>query len=421
MEAIIQGIALPTEGTAGLGRRPAGTLFGCSYVVPYCVPFWTRATYTALLKCVVMRRIIEGPDVGRLARRLAELLGIPACVPCGSGRAGIELALRAGQVGEGADVVVPTFCCTSIIPPILAVGARPVFADVGDELNVTPETVDAAVTHRTRAVIVPHLFGNPADIDTIVELCTPRGILVIDDAAQALGAALKGRKVGTFGDAGIVSFGNGKICFGTGGGGLLSKDVELLERARQIPLGQSTKRAVVGHALSVLVWRRWRRWSLPLARVLARAKSSTGRQRAAARRAMANLDAAVAITLLDTLPENLCARRERVTRYQQRLRGIANVTLIPHRAGSACLTQVVSVDPVRGTARQLIRSLREEGFEVGESYTPLHLLAPYRAWARRRLETAERLWEGLLELPCEPSVALADADRISALLEAAVT
>jgi dTDP-4-amino-4,6-dideoxygalactose transaminase len=123
-----------------------------------------------------------------------------------------------------------------VVPPVLAIGAVPVLADIGAELNVTAETVDAALTKKTKAVIVPHLFGNPADTGAIIDLARGRNIRVIDDAAQALGATIDGRPIGSFGDVGILSFGSEKVCFGLGGGVVVSGSNELLTGAVALDL-----------------------------------------------------------------------------------------------------------------------------------------------------------------------------------------
>jgi cysteine sulfinate desulfinase/cysteine desulfurase-like protein len=142
----------------------------------------------------------------------------------------LEIALRACDLRPGDEVVIPTFCCTSVVAPILAVGANPVLADVGEELNITLETLQMALTKKSRAIIVPHLFGNPADIESIVDLARARNIRVIDDAAQALGATINGRPAGTFGDAGILSFGSIKSASASAEG-RLSHDNSLLSEA----------------------------------------------------------------------------------------------------------------------------------------------------------------------------------------------
>lgn len=374
-----------------------------SYKVPLCVPWWSGHTLAAIARAVAGGQIIAGPATARLEERLAAYCRRPV-LACGNGRTAIELALRLVGVGAGDEVVIPTFCCTSIVPPILVLGARPVFADIGPTLSLTPETVAAALSARTRAVIVPHLFGKPAPIDAIAAVCAARQIAVIDDAAQALGAALDGRPLGTLGAAGLVSFGNGKVCFGTGGGILVVPDRETRQRAAAIPVPTERPDAVLVRALGVLVWRRWRRWSLPLERAGARLPRKARPPQAYRATAMAALDAAVALTLLDTLDANLAARRARVGWYADLLGSASGVRLIPHANGSACLTQVVEVAAGAEAAVALRHRLHGAGYEVSSSYAPLHQRPDFAHLTRAPLPVAERLAPSLLELPCEPSV-----------------
>ena len=394
------------------------------YRVAYCVPQWTWATHGAMLRCLLAGAVGDGPDVGRASERLAAVLGVPGVVPCASGTLAIELGLRGAGIGEGAEVVVPAFCCPFVIPPILAVGATPVLADVGAELNLTPETVRWVLTSRTRAVLVPHLFGNPAEIEAILDLCRPRAIAVLDDAAQALGATVGGRPVGTFGDAGVVSFGNGKVCFGTGGGFLVSQDRALLDRARRVVLDPGGPAAGMLRAAAVLVFRRWRRWSHPVHRAVMRIRGGRRDEVGSGyrRERMRNLDAAIARTLLDGLPENLRARRERALLYGDLLAGHPRVAPVPHRPGSACTKQVVAIEPGGAgddPARRVLDALRREGYEASPSYRPLHLDPAYRAFARGPLPTADGTWRRLVELPCEPSVPLREVRRICAIVRGA--
>ncbi len=382
------------------------------YRVPLCVPFWNWRTYAALARCIGRGEIVGGSDVQRLEQRLAALFSTASSVACNSGRAALELALRANGVGAGDEVVVPTFCCASIISPILALGAMPVLCDVGEHLTLTPATIEAAVTSRTRGVVVAHLLGNPAPIDTIEEFCRRRGLILIDDAAQALGAKLNGRLLGTFGDAGIVSFGSGKVCFGVGGGVLVSRQGAVMERARAARFPRAEAAPTLKRAAGVTVWRRWRHWSLPLQIVLSRiGKPAQGASYQG--RAMANLDAAVASSLLDTLDDNLAARRARVDAYRTLLGQGPGCSLLPHGEGSACLAQLVSFSGGEQVALAVVRALREAGYEVDRSYQPLHLQAAYDKYARGALPNADRLWPALVELPCEPTVRMEDAKRIA--------
>jgi hypothetical protein len=167
--------------------------------VPRAVPAWNPKTYREIVRAICSGQVVEGDRLQSLQSLICETLGVRSTILCGSGSLALELALRACGVHHGDEVVIPTFCCSAVVPPILALGATPVLADVGDELNVTAQTVAAVLTKKTRVVIVPHLFGNPAEIQEIVELAHSRNLYVIDDAAQAFGASIDGQPVGSFG------------------------------------------------------------------------------------------------------------------------------------------------------------------------------------------------------------------------------
>lgn len=135
---------------------------------------------------------------------------------------------------------------------------------------------------------------------------------------------------------------------------------------------------------------------------------------------MANLNAAVALTLMQTLRENIAARRARAAAYQQLLGTEERLEMIPHRSGSACLTQVVRVLPKpRGAdlPAHLIKVLGSAGYEIQGSYMPIHLLSPYERWTRERLPRAERVWADLIELPCEPDVSFDHVERIASIVK----
>ncbi|MGH7828739.1 MAG: DegT/DnrJ/EryC1/StrS family aminotransferase, partial [Candidatus Binatia bacterium] len=344
-------------------------------------------------------------------------------VLCGSGSLALEIALRACGVRRGDEVVIPTFCCTAVIPPILAVGAIPVLADVGEELNVTAKTVEAVLTTQTKAVIVPHLFGNPADIDAILELTHGCGIRVIDDAAQALGATIDGRPAGSFGDAGILSFGSEKVCFGLGGGIAVSRREGLFAGNGEHRLPPARLFPSTRSLMSTILWRRWRRWTLPAQEFFSRETGPDAPPIAYRTEGMANLKAAVALPLVQTLHENIAARRARVRAYRDLLGTEEALELVPHRSGSACLTQVVRVlakhrgdDP----AARLIEALGRTGYEVQGSYLPIHLISRYQQWFRDSLPHAEGVWADLIELPCEPGVSFDHLERIGAVVKRVV-
>jgi len=391
--------------------------------VPLTTPYWQRSTYRSICRSLGAGCIVAGSAIDELHRLFLREMQADQALLCGSGSLALELALRGCEVGPGDEVVLPTFCCAAVVLPVLAVGATAVLADVGPELNLTVDTVGAALTQKTKAIIVPHLFGNPAGIGAIVELAHARNIRVIDDAAQALGATIDGRPVGSFGDAGIVSFGVEKVCSGLGGGALLTRNrnfpggnfVAALARPKTLPTFENL--------LSVLVRRRWRRWTWPFDAGL-RNKNVFGPDtppQPYRKEKMANLNAAVAFTLMQSLVDNIAARRARVRRYTELLHGVDGLELIPHRSGSACLTQVLRVRAKReDRAVAAIHALRRAGYEVQGSYVPIHRLSNYSMCVWDNVSHAERIWSDLIELPCEPDVQIEHLERIAAVVKAAV-
>jgi dTDP-4-amino-4,6-dideoxygalactose transaminase len=391
--------------------------------VPHAVPYWNGATYRAVAHCLASGHVVGGIELAKLRSQIVENLGVADAVLCGSGSLALELALRACGIRDGDEVVIPTFCCSAVVPPILAVGATPVLADVGEDLNLTVETVDPVLTRKTRAIIVPHLFGNPADIEGIVELAAPRSICVIDDAAQALGASINGRPVGSFGDAGIVSFGTEKVCFGLGGGALLSRH-ENFPLGSEIPLAPALSSVTLQRFFSTLFWWHWRGWTLPLHSIFCRGEAGPDTPPSSYRHErLANLNAAVAVSLVETLRANIAARRARVNAYQELLGDENGLTLIAHEPGSACLTQVARVLPTRrgyDLASIVVEALADQGCEIRGSYVPIHLLPNFGKCVWERLPYSERVWPDLIELSCEPGVSLDDVERIAAILRRVV-
>jgi perosamine synthetase len=274
------------------------------------------------------------------------------------------------------------------------------------------------LTPKTRAVVVPHLFGNPADIESITALTRAKEIIVIDDAAQALGATIDGRAAGTFGHAGILSFGAEKICSGIGGGVAVSRDASLLAGI-DLPAG-SNALAVENFAVTMFR-RRWRRWSFPFDSGKPDPDAAPVHYR---RESMTEVAAAVALSLVGKLHDNIAARRERVRAYNDLFRGESRLRLVRHRPGSACLAQVIQIvsknrrdDP----AARVVDALRSARYEAQGSYIPIHLLSAYARWARHPLPHAESVWEDLVELPCEPDIRLEDVERITAIVRHSLT
>jgi dTDP-4-amino-4,6-dideoxygalactose transaminase len=186
----------------------------------------------AILRVVDSGRYVLGPEVQAFERDLADYVGAGEAVGVGNGTDAITIALRALDVGPGDDVVVPSFTFYASAEAIPATGARPVFCDIDpDTFCVTAETVKAALTPNTKAVIAVHLFGNVAPIAEIEAL----GVPVLEDAAQALGSRAPDGRPGSLGTIATFSFYPSKNLGAFGdGGAITTSDPELAERVRSL-------------------------------------------------------------------------------------------------------------------------------------------------------------------------------------------
>ena len=196
----------------------------------------------AIRRVVESQRFILGDEVEALEREVTAVLGVTHGIGVASGTDALLLALRAAGVEAGDEVIVPTFTFFATAGAVVNAGARPVFADIEPRgFNLDATTVEAALTTRTRAVIPVHLFGQCADMDSIGAVAERRGLAVIEDAAQAIGARLGDRPAGSMGVLGCLSFFPSKNLGGFGDGGMITtSDDALAGRLRQLRVhGQS--------------------------------------------------------------------------------------------------------------------------------------------------------------------------------------
>ena len=179
--------------------------------------------------------LVQGENVRRFEELVAGYLGLQHAVAVSSGTAALHLALLALDLGPGDEVIVPDFTFPATANAVALVGARPVLAEISlESYNLDPAVVEDLLTARTRAIVPVHLFGLPAPMDEILELADRHGLLVIEDAACALGASYGGRKCGTMGAAGCFSL-HPRKAITTGEGGLIAvQDADLADRLRSL-------------------------------------------------------------------------------------------------------------------------------------------------------------------------------------------
>ncbi|HEY4742755.1 MAG TPA: DegT/DnrJ/EryC1/StrS family aminotransferase [Candidatus Acidoferrales bacterium] len=190
----------------------------------------------AMMLVVERGDYILGDDVRLFEEEFAKYVGTSEAIAVGSGLDALELVLRAYGVGPGDEVITAanTFIATALA--IMAVGARPILADVnGETYNIDPAAIEAAITSKTKAIMPVHLYGQPADMQPILEIAQKHGLIVIEDAAQAHGARYDGRRAGALGNAAGFSFYPAKNLGAYGDGGMVvTNDAAAAEKVRRL-------------------------------------------------------------------------------------------------------------------------------------------------------------------------------------------
>jgi dTDP-4-amino-4,6-dideoxygalactose transaminase len=330
------------------------------------------------LACLLDGAYIGGPAVTAFERRWATYCGVDHAVGVANGTDALQLSLTALGVGGGDDVVVPANTFIATAAAVVRAGATPRFADVSDDtLLMTPHTLAEAITPRTRAVIIVHLFGQMPDMTGLLAVARQAGIAVVEDAAQAHGAEWDGRRAGSFGEAACFSFYPAKNlgAFGDAGAVVTSR-VELADRIRSLANhGRSHGDSHYDHYCL----------------------GTNSR-----------LDALQAILLSGKLAHLDAWTERRITlasRYRDLLGGTEFTGTELKLTGVAPLARhVYHLFVVRVTRRDRVRAeLAQRGIQTGVHYpVPCHEQPPLRRFAERPLPVAEQAAGELLSLPMFP-------------------
>lgn len=198
----------------------------------------------AISKVLESTAFIMGPDVSQLEKEIAQYCGVKHAIGVGSGTEALHVSLMACGITAGDEVIVPTFTFVATAEVVSILGAKPVFADINPRtFNISIEEIKKRITPKTRCIIPVHLYGQPAEMDEIMELAKKHNLLVVEDCAQAMGAEWKGKKAGSIGDTGCLSFFPSKNLGGYGDGGMiLTNRDDLAEKAKAIKNHGSKKK-----------------------------------------------------------------------------------------------------------------------------------------------------------------------------------
>ncbi|MBZ2164815.1 DegT/DnrJ/EryC1/StrS family aminotransferase [Methanobacterium spitsbergense] len=202
-------------------------------MIPIAKPIIADDEIDEVVKVLRSGFIAQGPKVAEFEEKFAEYLGVKHAVAVSSGTTALHLALLAAGIGPNDEVITTPFTFAATGNSVLHVGAKPVFIDIDNKTyNLNPENIENAITDKTKAVMPVHLYGQPAEMDTIKQIAEDHDLIVIEDAAQAHGAVYKGKKAGSLGDMGCFSFYPTKNMTTSEGGIITTENEEMAEKAR---------------------------------------------------------------------------------------------------------------------------------------------------------------------------------------------
>ena len=331
-------------------------------------------------------QFILGGRVELLEQRLAEFCGAGWGIGVANGSDGLALSLLGLGIGPGDEVIVPAFTFFATAGAVARVGATPVFVDVDlDTYNIDVDGLERRLTKRTRAMIPVHLFGRPAAMEQVMSVAAGRDLFVVEDAAQAIGAAIGGRRVGSWGDAAVLSFFPTKNLGGCGDGGMvLTRSASLAEQLRMLRVHGSRRKYY--HEILGFNSR------------------------------LDELQAAILLVKLDRLDEWTSQRRRLAHRYDALFAEAGLADRLGLRPVEPGLQHVYHQYTIRLRERDALQGfLKANGIGTSVYYPlPLHLQPVFRSlgYEKGALPNSERLCQEVLSLPMYPELTVDEQDDV---------
>jgi len=340
-----------------------------------------------------------GSNVDGFEKDLSQYVGVGHAAALSSGTAALHLALVMLGVGQEDVVICQSFTFAASANSIVYQGATPVFVDSEWQTwNICPEVLEEAIkSERARgknvkAVIAVHLYGMPAKIDEIIEVCARYEVPLIEDAAEGLGASWKGRKLGSFGKLNILSFNGNKIITTSGGGALLSEDEALIQQSRFLATQARDNAPHYQHSQIGYNYR------------------------------MSNVCAGIGRGQMQVIDERVSQRRANFEWYQQAFDGDERIAFQPEREESyanrwlSCIR--VDVVKTKGVTRETLRvALASESIEACPLWKPMHLQPVFEGAPYYGGQVAETLFDDGLCLPSGSNLTEDDLQRVTEVLK----
>jgi len=378
--------------------------------LPFCVPFRADNEKAEVIAALESGWLSTGPRTKLFEDRMKAFLGAKYAVALNSCTAGLHLALVAANIGSGDEVITTPFTFVSTANVILHAGAKPVFADIrADTYNISVEQIRKNITSRTRAIIPVHYAGQPCDMDEIMGLAHRHNLLVIEDAAHAIGAKDKGYFVGSRKDrVTAFSFYATKVMT-TGEGGMLVTGIdEIAEKVRLLSL----------HGITSDAWKRYSTAGSWFYEVVAPGYKCN----------MTDLQAALGLCQLERLEWFIKRREEICQQYDKAFIPIEEITVsavVPDvRHARYIYSILIQQDRLKIDRSQFINALRAENIGSSVHFIPVHLHPYYRdklGYRKGAYPVAENVYDRLISLPLFPHMTDRDIQDVVTAVKRLVT
>lgn len=368
--------------------------------IPLASPDITEAEIEAVVAVMRTSSLSLGPKLDEFEHALAAYHAMPDAIAVSSGTAALHLALRALDIREGDEVVVPSFTFIAVASVITYERAVPVFVDIDPiTLNIDPQCVKAAITARTRAIIVVHNFGVPADMDALLSIAREHHLFVIEDACEAIGATYNDQRIGTFGDLSVIAFYPNKQITTGEGGAVLTRDPRVADRIRALrnqgryPSSEWFQHSEIGYNYR-----------------------------------LSEMACALGIIQLSRLPDILAQRTRVAGRYDTLLASINGVDRPPLMLPSLEISWFVYVvrlaEGLGPDARdEILRAMQEQGIGCARYFAPIHLQPAFEDSSSAKLATlpiTESVARRTLALPFFNKLSPGDAEEVAKALSTAI-
>jgi perosamine synthetase len=346
--------------------------------IPLSAPDITEAEIEAVTSVLRTSRLSLGPKLDEFENALAKYVGVSEAVAVSSGTTALHLCLRALGVGEGDEVILPSFAFIAVANAVRYVGAIPVFVDIDPiTLNLDYQKIEAAISPRTRAILVVHTFGYPAAMKEILEIARSHKLYLIEDACEALGAEYDGRKAGSFGDVAIFGFYPNKQITTGEGGAVVTRNDGLASHFRMLRnQGRGKTNDWFQHKEVGYNYR------------------------------ISELNCALGVAQLQRIDEILQTRKNIAREYDKHLKNNPLLTVPPLQNPHARISWFVYVVRLaeKFTAAHrdsLLQTMNARGIECGRYFAPIHLQPAYTAGPHRStdLRVTESIAPRALALP----------------------